>query len=71
MPLMKLSRSDQQPSLWQIIMSVMAAFLGVQNDKNRQRDFAGGNIKIYIIVGIIATVLLVLGLIAVVNLVLP
>jgi len=68
---MKLSRSDQQPSLWQIIMSVMAAFLGVQNDKNRQRDFAGGNIKIYIIVGIIATVLLVLGLIAVVNLVLP
>jgi len=68
---MKHSLSDHKPSTWQIIMSVMAAFLGVQNDKNRQRDFAGGNIKVYIAVGIIATILLVLGLITVVNLVLP
>jgi len=65
------SLSDHKPSIWQIIMSVMAAFLGVQNDQNRQRDFAGGNIKVYIAVGIIATMLLVLGLITVVNLVLP
>jgi len=64
-------KSSPTPSIWQIVMSVMAAFLGVQNDKNRQRDFAGGDIKIYIIVGIIATILMVLSLITIVNLVLP
>lgn len=53
--------------LWQVIMSVLAAFLGVQKDANRQRDFEQGNIFAYIIVGIIATILFVVGLIALVN----
>lgn len=61
----------KQPSSWQIVVSVLAAFIGVQNDKNRQRDFAGGNIKVYIGVGVLATIALVLGLISIVNLVLP
>jgi len=65
------TEQTDKPSMVQIVLSVMAAFLGVQNDKNRQRDFAGGNIKIYIVVGIVATILLVLGLITIVNLVLP
>lgn len=63
-------RSANKPSTWQVILSVLAAFLGIQNDKNRQRDFAGGNIKAYIAIGILATVLLVFGLILIVNLVL-
>ncbi len=62
--------SSKQPSSWQVVVSVLAAFLGVQNDKNRQRDFAGGNIKVYIGVGITVTFALVLMLIAIVNLVL-
>lgn len=62
--------SSKQPSSWQVVVSVLAAFLGVQNDKNRQRDFAGGNIKVYIGVGITVTFVLVLMLIAIVNLVL-
>jgi len=61
----------QAPTMWQMFKSVMAAFLGVQSEHNRRRDFAGGNMKAYIVIGIIATILLVLGLISVVNLVLP
>jgi len=64
------SKQQAKPSTGQIVMSVMAAFLGVQNDKNRQRDFAGGNIKIYIAVGIVVTIGLVLGLMMLVKLVL-
>ena len=63
-------KGENKPSLWQIITSVLAAFLGVQNDKNRERDFAGGDIKAYIVVGVIATVFLVLGLVSIVNIVL-
>lgn len=62
---------QSKPSSLDIVLSVMAAFLGVQNDKNRQRDFNEGNIKAYIAVGIVATILLVLSLVMIVNLVLP
>lgn len=61
---------NKKPSLWQIISSVSAAFFGVQNDKNRQRDFTNGSVKSYIIVGIILAVLMVLTLISIVNIVL-
>lgn len=60
-----------KPNFWQIIMSVSAALFGVQTDKNRQRDFQGGNIIHYIVAGIIGVTLMVLGLIFVVSSVLP
>lgn len=52
-----------------MVVSVLAAFLGVQTEKNRQRDFQHGNPKAYIIIGVILTILFVLGLIGLVNLV--
>jgi len=60
-----------KPSFWQITLSVGAALFGVQNDKNRQRDFQGGNIVHYIIAGIIGVTLMVFGLVLIVNSVLP
>ena len=60
-----------KPNFWQVIMSVSAALFGVQTDKNRQRDFQGGNIIHYIVAGIIGVTLMVLGLIFVVSSVLP
>ncbi|NRA84028.1 MAG: DUF2970 domain-containing protein, partial [Gammaproteobacteria bacterium] len=50
---------------------VLAAFVGVQSDKNRQRDFEAGDPKTYIMIGIVAAMLLVLGLIMLVNMVVP
>jgi len=67
------SRNNKQqlkPNFWQITMSVGAALFGVQNDKNRQRDFQGGNIIHYIVAGIIGVTLMVFGLIFIVNTVL-
>ena len=60
----------QKPSLAQVIMSVLAAALGVQTEENRQRDFASGNPLVYIAGGLIFTVLFVLTLVGIVQLVL-
>jgi hypothetical protein len=60
----------REPGFWQVVMSVLAAGLGVQNSKNRERDFTRGNPLVFIAAGLIFTVLFVLTLIGVVNLVL-
>ena len=54
-----------------VIRSVLAAAIGVQSDKNRQRDFQQkSSIYIYIAAGIIFTALFVLSVATVVTLVL-
>lgn len=47
-------------TLLQVIGSVLAAIIGVQSEKNRQRDFESGSAKTYFIVGVIATILFIL-----------
>jgi hypothetical protein len=56
---------------WKMMLSVMQASFGVQNKKNKERDFASGSIKGFIIAALIFTVLFVLTVATVVNLVLP
>ena len=58
-----------KPSLLQVIGSVVAAAFGVQSSANRERDFAGGSAKVFIIAGLIFTVLFVLTIIMVVKVV--
>lgn len=48
--------------------SVCAAFLGVQSDKNRKRDFNEGKLSHFIIAGVIAVVIFITILIVAVNL---
>lgn len=56
-----------EPTLLQTLKSVLAAFIGVQSDKNRKTDFEQGSLKNYIIGGFIFTILFVASIIFVVS----
>ncbi len=56
-------------SFWQIAGSTLAAALGVQSSRNRERDFTRGKAWHFIIAGIVFTVLFVLTIVFVVSLV--
>ena len=54
---------QRPPTLWQSWMSVLAAFFGVQSSANRERDFTRGRASHFIVLGLLATALLVLVLV--------
>ena len=56
-----------RPTFIQIVRSVMAAAIGVQSQKNRERDFQHGSAGIYIIAGLIGTLFFVLLLVLIVS----
>ena len=64
-------QEQEKPSMLQVVGSVLSAFFGVQSEKNRQRDFGGGNPFVFIAVGVILTLLFVLVVWSVVQMVLP
>ncbi|NBV74658.1 MAG: DUF2970 domain-containing protein [Methylococcaceae bacterium] len=57
------------PSLLHVVKSVLAAFIGVQSEKNRQVDFKHGSLSTYIVIGLIATLAFVFFVKTVVSLV--
>lgn len=59
-----------RPTFLQIVMSTLAAAIGVQSNKNRERDFVGGNIYTYIAAGVIFTLVFVVVMVLLVKLVL-
>ncbi len=65
--------SDEPESVgfFQVVGSTIAAALGVQSSKNRERDFSRGKASHFIVAGIIFTVVFALSVVAVVQLVLP
>lgn len=54
---------DEQKQLgfFQVLKSVISSFFGVQNDRTRERDFTHGRARDFILIGILLTVLFVLG----------
>jgi hypothetical protein len=54
----------------QVVSSVLAAGLGVQSSRNRERDFQRGRAPVFIAAGLIFTALFIGGVYAVVSLVL-
>lgn len=64
------SREDRPPSLGQTVMSVLAAFFGVQSSANRERDFTRGRPIHFILIGLVATVAFILALVMIVRLIL-
>tara|TARA_B100000700_G_scaffold309411_1_gene388540 strand:+ start:1109 stop:1306 length:198 start_codon:yes stop_codon:yes gene_type:complete len=56
-----------QSSILQTLLSVVAAFFGVQTDKNRQRDFNKKSPVPFIVVGIVLAALLVIGVMLIVK----
>ena len=59
-----------KPSLLAVIKSILAAGIGVQSDKNRARDFEQGNPFVFIIGGVVFTLLFIATLATVVGFVL-
>jgi hypothetical protein len=65
----KSDQRDQKPTAWQVIKSILAAAIGVQTEEARARDFTHGHPAVFIVGGIVFTVLFVVVLVVVVNLV--
>lgn len=61
---------ENKPNFWQIVFSTLAAFFGIQSNKNRERDFKYGNIYVYIVSGLIFTIIFIFTVVSVVKLVL-
>lgn len=66
----KTPKPPGKPTFLQIVMSTLAAAIGVQSHKNRERDFTGGNIYTYIAAGVIFTIVFVVVMVLLVKLVL-
>lgn len=58
------------PGPLQVLQSVLAAFFGVQSDRNRERDFTGGRATPFIVAGLVVTLVFIAVVWTVVRLVL-
>jgi len=56
-----------KPTITQVIKSVLAAFIGVQSEDNRKKDFEQGSLSTYIIAGLIFTIFFVAAIIFLVS----
>lgn len=56
-------------SFWTVLLSTLAAAIGVQSRANKERDFASGRVAPFIVAGLIFTALFVTVLVIVVRLV--
>lgn len=54
---------DGKHGIVSVIASALAAFIGIQNDENRERDFQQKSIVPYMIAGVIITTLFIGGLV--------
>lgn len=62
-------RHGSKPSWADIVKSTLAAALGVQSSKNRERDFSRGSLPVYIVSGIIFTALFIAVLVVIVRMI--
>ena len=62
--------SKQKPRFGSVILSILAAAIGIQSDKNRERDFANGSPFTFIIGGFVFTILFIATVALIVGLVL-
>ena len=51
--------NQQKPRLISVVKSILAAGIGVQSEKNRTRDFEQGSPLVFIIGGIVFTLLFI------------
>ena len=56
-----------KPTVTQVLKSVLAAFIGVQSEANRKKDFEHGSLSTYVIAGFIFTALFVVAIIFLVS----
>ena len=58
-----------QISFWQLLLSTASAFIGVQNNANRERDFKHGKVSHFIAIGLLFGLVFVCTIVAVVQIV--
>lgn len=58
---------DDKPSFVEVLLSVFPAALGVQNSKNQERDFTSGNPVVFIVAGLIFTIVFIATLVTIVH----
>jgi hypothetical protein len=63
------SDENYQISFGQLLLSTLSAFIGVQSNANRERDFKHGKISHFIFIGLLFGLVFILTIVAVVNLV--
>lgn len=63
------SMKNREPTLWDVLVSVLASMFGVQSSRNREKDFTHGRPSQYIIIGLLMTIIFVLTVWGVVKLV--
>ena len=56
-----------KPTVTEVFKSVLAAFIGVQSEENRKKDFEHGSLSTYVIAGLIFTVLFVVAIVFLVS----
>jgi hypothetical protein len=54
---------NKHPGFLNVLQSVLAAMIGVQSEKKREKDFEGGYLGSYIFIGVVMTVLFVLSIV--------
>lgn len=64
------SEERRGTGLGRVLRSVLSAFLGVQSNRNRERDFTHGKLSHFVVVGLVVTTLFVLLVAGAVSLVL-
>ena len=55
-PVEQHNKTPQTLTFLQIASSILASFFGVQSAKNRERDFAHGKARAFILVGVLMTI---------------
>lgn len=60
---------EKKLNLFQVFVSVVASFFGVQSNEKRARDFTRGRARDFIIVGLVLTLLFILTVFGIVKLV--
>jgi ABC-type amino acid transport system permease subunit len=60
-----MSESPKKASFRQVLMSTLAALIGVQSDANRQKDFQQSSFVPFLVVGTALAALFIIGLIAI------
>ncbi len=63
-------KSNLRVKIWvQAIWSAMASFIGVQSNTNRERDFEKGRFSVFVVVGLLMTLIFLLSVYGLVQLV--
>jgi|TARA_B110000914_G_scaffold4346_1_gene3732 hypothetical protein len=59
--------STKKINTLKVILSVLSSFIGIQSEKNRERDFSARSPLYFIIIGILMTLLFIIALYYFVN----